>query len=180
MQNVQRALLLCLSCGCGGSVERATMDAGPGAVDASEVVDAGKVLPGDLSITACPGAPSLPIPQGAPTCDDICGEAHCVPSAVVGPNPNFPACPDDGTGTAGSCVPDAMIRIGGQFVPSACAPNLLGGASVCVPSCFAGAFRVFVSRGACADGELCVPCTNPATGGSTGACDNRCVAPDAD
>jgi hypothetical protein len=120
----------------------------------------------------------LPIPAGSPSCDAICGEAHCVPSAVVGRNPNFPPCPDDGTGAAGVCIPDAMLRLGGQFVPARCGPSFPGGPSVCAPACFAGAFRALASRGTCADGELCVPCANPLTGQPTGACDNRCAGPD--
>ena len=184
-------LLVCLSLGCSATSIEPTgaadasmattgpADAGRAVVDAGDLADGATALPGDLSIVPCPGARSLQIPPGAPACDAICGQAHCVPSSVVGSNPNFPACPDDGTGMSGSCIPDAMLRLGGAFVPAAC-PATPAGRSVCAPACFVGAaFRVFASRSTCAGGELCVPCDNPLTGQPTGACATMCVAPDA-
>jgi len=107
----------------------------------------------------------------------------------------FPTCCDNGMGTdLGTCVPTALVSseqaslLGRDSCASGnlCAPTELansaytpmscdswgGGEGRCLPSCLPDiavqADRL--TRGACAQGELCAPCFDPVTGVATGSC----------
>src|SRR5262249_55422602 len=91
--------------GCGGSTAAspsgATGGGGGATVDAGgndakkdaggtggAKADGGGELSGDYGINACSGVTSMK-PAGLdslPTCNDICGNAHCVPSSIPGAN----------------------------------------------------------------------------------------------
>jgi hypothetical protein len=163
-----------------GETKDGGAEGGGGDAETHDAADAALALPGDLSIVACPGAPSVPVPAAAPSCDTICGAAHCIRAALLGSvdSTAIPGCPDDGTGSQGKCLPDAIFMTGAQFKSASCTSSLIGGTAACTPYCFAGAFKNLLQRDGCASGEVCVPCTDPTTLRPTGACSNRCIGSD--
>jgi hypothetical protein len=177
-----------LHCGGGGTSNASATqtDGGANGSDVSTALDAPSdedatpmALPGELSSVACPGAPTDSVPAGAPSCDTICGSAHCVPTAVAGVNPALPECPDDGTGIKGECVPDRLFEAGGKVKNATCTSSIANGLAECTPYCFAGMYKDVLKRDGCATGEVCAPCINPTNGKPTGACDDLCAAADA-
>jgi hypothetical protein len=112
-----------------------------------------------------------PGPSGLAACCAGVGPAHCVPKSEVVDRlaGQLLACND----VASVCMPDAIIRGGGQYRPSTCTSSF--GPGACVSRCI-GLIRdnpqaVFLQQSDCGEGDLCVPCANPFNGTPTGACD---------
>jgi hypothetical protein len=136
---------------------------------------------------ACPGAsssPGLADALLAPTCAECGAPAHCMALSLVpaGQSERLPECADDGTGAAGTCVPDAIIDTVGKFVFMECT-DILGTVGRCVPRCIAelaSSSASLLLQDVCGDQELCAPCTDPTNNNQpTGACDDFCAAGDA-
>jgi hypothetical protein len=95
-----------------------------------------------------------------------------VPKTAVPPalQDQFAAC------TGGLCVPDPIIKQGSEYVPASCTTVLINKtlAGVCLSKCISkvsGDPSVSLLKPeTCGQGELCVPCVNPLTMMSTGAC----------
>src|SRR5262249_53534208 len=113
-----------------------------------------------------------PKSRGLKSCCDV-GPAHCVPSDDVLPKlaSQLDPCPDGSS----VCMPDPIIRGGGQYAPPACTSSVGNSPGVCLTQ---GITMVSTNpqsaplgQDGCGDGELCVPCKNPLNGMSTGACD---------
>ena len=125
----------------------------------------------------CPyTGPAIIDPATFPACSPSCGGAHCVPSAQVpaAQRSLLAAC------SGGYCVPDKMIAAAGNNVPATCAPFAGAAAegrclSACLPSVSSKAAQL--QKATCDTGELCVPCNDPLTGMSTGACATSCDMP---
>src|SRR5438067_10046862 len=104
-------------------------------------------------------------------CDD--GPAHCVPDDQVLPAlaSNLTACADGKS----VCMPDPIIRAGGGFKPAACTSSVGNAAGVCLSKCIplvsGNSQSALLGQDGCGDGELCVPCLNPVSKASTGACE---------
>jgi hypothetical protein len=104
-------------------------------------------------------------------CEDG-GEARCVPKSKIPASfaSKLEGC-DDG---AGLCVPDKLVKSGGQ-APKTCESIVGDGRcmSLCVPD--VAAKKNVLNRGKkneCDANELCVPCINPLEGNKpTGVCD---------
>jgi hypothetical protein len=113
-----------------------------------------------------------PSSKGYKTCCDV-GPAHCVPSDDVLPRlaSQLDACPDGNS----VCMPDEIIRGGGQFMPATCTSSVGSAPGVCLSQCIplvsTNPETAVLGQDGCADGELCIPCKNPLDGTSTGACD---------
>jgi hypothetical protein len=73
------------------------------------------------------------------------------------------------------CMPDPIVRGGGQYVPMPCRTSLLNGPGACLSTCLplvaGNSATGFLAQDGCATGELCFPCINPLDGQSTGACE---------
>jgi hypothetical protein len=133
---------------------------------------------GACSLSCDPG-PQEP-PQTLPACCG--GDGTCVPSASVPPDDlaNF------GTDTCPAasglvCVPDQFLA--GAYVPTLCTPSLLiqlftgQDVGACMPACMPKvASAPFVDQGACAAGQLCIPCFDD-QGVPTGACETTAACP---
>jgi hypothetical protein len=121
------------------------------------------------TVLACPwSGPSVFEPAALPSCSPACGGAHCVPGALVPPGQIFATC------TGGYCVPDSTIRTNGNEVPTKCAPfagvtDTTKGRclSTCLPAI---ASQADLETSTCGTGKKCVPCSDPFSGASTGAC----------
>ncbi|HEX6835827.1 MAG TPA: hypothetical protein VF334_04605, partial [Polyangia bacterium] len=104
-------------------------------------------------------------------CDD--GPAHCVPDDEVLPvlAANLTACSDGKS----VCMPDPIIEAGGGFKPAPCTSSVGNAAGVCLSKCIPlvanNSQSALLGQDGCGDGELCVPCVNPVTQASTGACE---------
>jgi hypothetical protein len=129
----------------------------------SPVIDAGPPV--------CPhvGAPVLD-PTSLPACDPN-GGAHCLSTSLV---PAAEAA-QLATCATGLCVPDSFIESGGEFIPKTCT-SLLGAEGRCldemIPQVAAELTEIPVD--VCQSFERCVPCYDPTTGKSTGACNLSC------
>ncbi|HEY2749305.1 MAG TPA: hypothetical protein VGL86_32025 [Polyangia bacterium] len=112
-----------------------------------------------------------PESRGLATCCDD-GPAHCVPDDQVLPAlaSNLTACSDGKS----VCMPDPIIEGGGGFVPAPCTSSVGNAAGVCLSQCIPlvsnNPQSALLGQDGCGDGELCVPCINPVTQVSTGAC----------
>jgi hypothetical protein len=104
-------------------------------------------------------------------CDD--GPAHCVPDGEVLPllASNLTACSDGNS----VCMPDAIIEAGGAYKPAPCTSSVGNAAGVCLSKCIplvsTNPQAPLLGQDGCGDGELCVPCLNPVSQVSTGACE---------
>ncbi len=117
-------------------------------------------------------------PKKLPACPkSICpsGNAHCVQiDEPTGQQDKLASC-DDGS----LCVPDALIRTGGNRPPKTC--RAFDGKaegrcqSLCVPD--VADQKEVLEQGVCAADELCAPCFDPRTGKDTGACSGNCDQP---
>lgn len=109
--------------------------------------------------------------EAFPTCEQ-CERARCVPRELV---PTHEANLLGECDERRVCVPEALLRTNGVFVPRSC--HSLGGAegrcvSVCVPQVAAQAERL--PQDNCVDDERCTPCFEPTTGEPTEACNLSC------
>jgi hypothetical protein len=134
------------------------------------------------TIITCPwtGPPVLD-PTTLPACDSGgCSGAHCLPKAEVpvAEQSQLAAC-DNG---AGFCTPDPIISTGNNFVPTSCDPFPGSGApgrclSSCLPEVSTEVASGTLVQSTCDSGTYCVPCNDPFTGVSTGACSLGCDEP---
>jgi hypothetical protein len=112
-----------------------------------------------------------PASKSLPVCCDT-GPAHCVPSSDVLPRlaGQLRAC----SATA-VCMPDPIIRGGGRYVTPACTSSIGSSPGVCLSTCIPlvadNPQTALLGRDGCGEGELCIPCKNPLSGESTGACE---------
>lgn len=123
-----------------------------------------------------------PVEKGLSACCDGVAPAHCIAKSTVIQSlvSQLATCSDDTV-----CMPDAIITAGANYVPKTCTSTLGGleGAclSKCIPLVANNPQTVLLAQDDCVDGDLCIPCTNPLDGTSTGACDLielLCVATD--
>ena len=134
------------------------------------------------TILTCPwtGPPVLD-PTTLPACDNGgCSGAHCLPAAEVPPAEQSQLAPCNG-GT-GFCTPDEIISTGNNFVPTSCDPFPGSGVpgrclSSCLPEVQTEVASGTLVQSSCSTGQYCVPCNDPFTGASTGACSLGCDNP---
>jgi hypothetical protein len=111
-------------------------------------------------------------PAGLTKCCDS-GPAHCVPTDQVQDKlaASLDACSDGKS----VCMPDPIIRGGGQYKPPMCTSSVGNAAGVCLSRCIPlvadNPQSALLGQDGCGEGELCVPCLNPLSMMSTGACD---------
>src|SRR5262249_29790829 len=116
-----------------------------------------------------------PSTLGPPCCTKNGGVAHCLPAAAVPPAllSGFATCTTM-TSEPGACVPDEIIMAGDAFVPAPC-QSIGGSEGVCLGLCIdkigSDPQAGLLPQATCAAGDVCVPCINPITMESTGACD---------
>ena len=160
--------LLCGGCGDEPrGTSRMVVDAAPPSPEAAPPQDAGPDAP-----TTCEhmGPPVIP-PDLLPECP-MCPGARCVPTSAV-PMDNHDQlgeCDEDNL-----CVPDIFVATGGDFTAPTC--RSVGDAegrclSVCLPQVAPQA--ALLPQASCGETERCVPCYDPRTGESTGACEISC------
>lgn len=111
--------------------------------------------------STCTGEPAF-----APCCDDLSG--FCIPAELV-PDEQEENLQDCDGGA--QCVPEEMLDEGWEGDPCYAYSFVTGEyAGVCLPECLDfGFFGFALDRGDCPDMYMCAPCTDPLTGGSTGA-----------
>jgi len=116
----------------------------------------------------CEGAPSIDLALLQACCQEIGGDAHCVPGSHVpnGVKELVGRC-DNG----GYCIPDPFILAGGGLEPVECLS--VNGPGVCQSSCIPQVQENYalLTQDICDVTERCVPCINPLDGQPTGACD---------
>jgi hypothetical protein len=110
-------------------------------------------------------------PSSLPSCDgyQFC---RCLPSSLV---------PPDNLGDLGDCdadnkcVPDLLIKTGGNFVPKTCA-SVAGFEGRCLGECLPAVADQadLLPQDVCDPGELCAPCYDPFDQTATGACTQSC------
>jgi len=134
------------------------------------------------TILTCPWTgPPVIDPSTLPACDGGgCSGAHCLPAAEVPPSvqSQLASC----NGGTGFCAPDPIISTADNWVPTTCDPFPGSGApgrclSSCLPAVQAEAASGTLVQATCATGQFCVPCNDPFTGASTGACTLACDTP---
>ena len=120
-------------------------------------------------------------PTTLPACDNGgCSGAHCLPAAEVPASVQSQLAPcDNGTGF---CTPDEIISTADNFIPQSCDPFPGSGApgrclSECLPSVETEVASGTLVQSTCSAGDYCVPCNDPFTGASTGACTLGCDTP---
>jgi hypothetical protein len=135
--------------------------------------------------TACTEGGSVALAPEDPTkypkcaCATAGGAARCVPKAKVPANVSaqLETCNEGG---AGVCVPDPLVKSGGQAPPTCKSPFGEGRCmSVCVPEVAKN--EALLGRGegdTCAEDERCAPCLNPLKNNApTGVCEIGKAAP---
>jgi len=121
---------------------------------------------------ACPHeGPPLLDPATFPACN-TCGGAHCVPNDLV------PADFTDRLATcdaASKCVPDEFITTLGNTIPTTC-DSVAGVEGRCLSKCLPEVIAQvdLLPQSTCTPDQACVPCYDPLTGASTGACSLSC------
>jgi hypothetical protein len=129
---------------------------------------------GGTAEPVCPYEGPAPLdPSTLPECP-MCsaGGAHCVPNSLV------PADQIDALANCDAdskCVPDTFIVTTGLFIPPSC-DSVAGAEGRCLNKCIpqvAGQADL-LPQASCQIHEVCVPCYDPQTGDSTGACDLSC------
>ncbi len=127
------------------------------------------------------GSPAMDCPHtGAPIIDPVAamlpacyaaGGAHCLDKALV------PAAMASRLAmcATGLCVPDDFIKAGGNFIPKTCA-SVGGDEGRCLHMALpeVAAQASMLKQSSCATYEKCVPCFDPRTSMSTGACGLSC------
>lgn len=133
-------------------------------------------------ILTCPWTgPPVIDPSTLPACDNGgCSGAHCLPAAEVPTSvqSQLASC-DNGTGF---CTPDQIISTGDKLIPTSCDPFPGSGfpgrcLSDCLPQVQQEAASGTLVQSSCSTGQYCVPCNDPFTGASTGACTLGCDTP---
>jgi|GEM_PF-710542 len=133
-------------------------------------------------VLTCPwNGPPVIDPSTLPACDNGgCAGSHCLPAAEVPPSVQSQLAPCQNG--AGFCTPDPIIQSADHWVPSTCDPFPGSGApGRCLSSCLPAVAKEVASgtlvQSSCASGQYCVPCNDPFTGASTGACTLACDTP---
>ncbi len=135
-------------------------------------------------VLTCPWTgPPVIDPSTLPACDNGgCSGAHCLPAAEVPASvqSQLAACNNN----TGFCAPDPIISTANNYVPPTCDPFPGSGApGRCMSSCLPAVQKEVASgtlvQSSCSTGEYCVPCNDPFTGASTGACTLACDTPPA-
>jgi len=134
------------------------------------------------TILSCPwNGPPVLDPTTLPACDGGgCSGAHCLPAAEV-PQAEQSQLAQCNSG-AGFCTPDPIISTANHFIPTSCDPFPGSGApgrclSDCLPRVQAESASGTLVQATCSTGQYCVPCNDPFTGASTGACTLGCDTP---
>jgi hypothetical protein len=120
-------------------------------------------------------APSL----GPVVFDSCCGgEGRCVPGSLLTPQDLTHVSADGCTQRGDECVPTEFAQ-DPQLVPAACHVSATGAEGRCLSACLpaVAARASALAPDGCAGARLCVPCTDPVDGTSTGACDLNGDAP---
>ena len=144
-----------------------TCGASGGADDAGSAPSA----PVNAGPAVCPhvGPPVLD-PSTLPSCDPN-GGAHCLSAALVPASEasQLATCP------TGLCVPDSFIESGGELIPATCT-SIVGAEGRCLDEMIpeVAAELSELPQATCESYERCVPCFDPTTGKSTGACNLSC------
>lgn len=124
------------------------------------------------SAIACSGASYISPDLYAPCDETICSNARCVPESVLAPGTADAYLPCD---TSMVCIPDFAIQTSGQFrfQPCRSTGDIEGR---CLSTCYAVTRLSYYeyAQDLCADGEVCVPCWDPASGMTTGVCEGIC------
>ncbi len=109
-----------------------------------------------------------------PACpsDTCAGGAHCVPSSLV---PAEQAALLGDCDATSKCVPDPFIETMGNTIPATCS-SFNGQEGRCLSSCIpqVAAQADMLPQDVCNAFEVCVPCFDPFTQASTGACELMC------
>jgi hypothetical protein len=176
--------LLPLACaGSPSETPNASPTDGGGGAKTDNPTTGGPTDPPDVPAAepTCENPPAEFDPSTLPTCPtSLCsGGARCVPEALVlangGPEQAALLAPCDEPGTL--CVPDEFIKTQGFFTPKTC-ESVLGAEgrcmSTCIPQVSEQLEKTSLPQDACSEHQVCVPCYDPQTGESTGACDQSC------
>ena len=122
----------------------------------------------------CPYQGQAPIdPSTLPPCPNCSAAgAHCLPSGLVPADFQGQLDPCDADST---CVPDYFIETMGLFIPPSCT-SVAGAEGRCLNRCIpqVSGQADLLPVDICAWHEVCVPCYDPQTGLSTGACELSC------
>jgi hypothetical protein len=100
------------------------------------------------------------------------GPAHCVPSAQIPQllRDFLTDCPG-----GGECMPDPIIRGGGEYRPPSCTSTIAQAPGACLSKCIPlvadNPLSPLLRQDGCGQGEVCAPCTNPLDSTPTGACE---------
>jgi hypothetical protein len=134
------------------------------------------------TMLSCPWTgPPIIDPNTLPACDNGgCGGAHCIPASEVPASVQSQLAPCNGG--AGFCAPDPIISTADNYVPPTCDPFPgSGAAGRCLSTCLPAVAKEVASgtlvQSSCTGGDYCVPCNDPFTGVSTGACTLACDTP---
>lgn len=105
-----------------------------------------------------------------PSCS--AGGAHCLDKALVpaSQQSQLDACDD-----SHFCVPDILIKTGGNYIPPTC-KSVAGFEGRCLSRCLpeVESQAAQLPQDICDAADACVPCYNPQTGMPTGACNLSC------
>jgi hypothetical protein len=125
------------------------------------------------------GGPAID-PSFLPACpEEMCASGgRCVPNSFLPPGATGMLGPCDGNST---CVPDKFVAAGGEVVPQSCR-SVADAEGRCISRCVPAVAEQsdLLPQDVCDDDELCVPCFDPRTGESTGACTLSCDMPTED
>jgi hypothetical protein len=134
------------------------------------------------TILTCPWAgPQVIDPNVLPACDNGgCSGAHCLPASEVPASVQSQLAPCNGG--KGFCTPDPIISTADNWVPPTCDPFPGSGApGRCLSACLPAVQKEIASgtlvQSSCSAGQYCVPCDDPFTAASTGACTLACDRP---
>jgi hypothetical protein len=169
-------VLLALACSCAATSLGPSPDGGTPidrGADAPLIVKDGPIGTGQLVFDPCATNPLAgydPAGAGLASCCTT-GPAHCVPSTEIIPRlVNYLAPCDQGA----TCMPDPIIRAGGQYRPPSCTSSVFNAPGACLSTCIPlvanNPQTVLLRQDSCGTGELCIPCVNPLDHTQTGAC----------
>jgi hypothetical protein len=100
------------------------------------------------------------------------GGARCVPKLLLPADKldSFGDCDADN-----ACVPELIMVTGGQFIPDTC-ESVFGAEGRCLSRCLpsVAAKADSLPQSSCGASDACVPCFDPFTQESTGACEQSC------
>jgi hypothetical protein len=122
----------------------------------------------------CPSTDPPPIdPASLPECPSCAvGGAHCVPTVLVPAEQQAQLASCDAESL---CVPDMFIETEGRFIAESC-ESVAGAEGRCLSPCIPEIAEQAANlpQSTCGPTDVCVPCFDPQTGTSTGACELSC------